>query len=365
MLIYLTNSLIVDPQDKHYNSIRIAIRNIALAVIESKHLLRGDYEVLCSMCDIFKSDVDIFPLFRKLSIEYATHTIPNSIRNYVEVVKENPIRRYTDSFCIDQVAYEYFMDTLKVQPMNFILEDDDDNIIYELIVNWYIKEKQLNTNTSYSIVHGGGNNILDVVNKHIKQGYMAVCITDPDLHFPEQTIKNDSCCAKCARMNAKGGIYYHYYPKVHEMENLIPLNYIDCMDWHLKQNALDKAAFEKLSNCEKREEILKFFDYREGIKKEQIENTAQRDNFYEYAKLCCEQNLELLAGLTFEEYYDQLQGKDYVYPRLKKRIIPEIKQLLEHPMPDPSLMNFQKEEWLKIGEFLVGLFCARNKETLL
>lgn len=365
MLIYLTNSLIVDPQDKHYNRIRIAIRNIALAVIESKHLLRGDYEVLYRMYEIFRSDVDISPLFRKLYLEYATHTIPDSIRNYVEVVKESPICRDADSFYINQVTYEYFMDTSKVQPMNFILEDDDDEIIYKLIVNWYIKEKQLNTNTSYSIIHGGGNNILDVVNKYVRKGYMSVCITDPDLHFPEQTIRNDSCCAKCAHINAVGGIFYHYYPKVHEMENLIPLNYIDCMDWHLKQNALDKAAFEKLRNSEKREEILKFFDYREGIKKEQIENTAQRDNYYEYAKLCCEQNLELLAGRTFEEHYNLLQDKDCVYPRLRKRIIPEIKQLLMHPMPDPSLMNFQKEEWLKIGELLVGLFCARNKETLL
>ena len=97
MLIYLTNSLIVDPQDKHYNRIRIAIRNIALAVIESKHLLRGDYEVLYRMYEIFRSDVDISPLFRKLYLEYATHTIPDSIRNYVEVVKESPIRRCADS----------------------------------------------------------------------------------------------------------------------------------------------------------------------------------------------------------------------------------------------------------------------------
>ena len=366
MLIYLTNSLIVDSQDSCYNNIRIAIRNIAWAVIESKHILRGDYEVLCSMRDIFKSDIDIYPLLKKLCLEYSTHTISSEIHHYVEVVKDSPVYRENDGYFVTQVSYKYFLDSLKVQPMNFILEDEDDDIIYNLIINWYIKEKNINTNISYAIVHGGGGNIIDVAKRYIKDGNMAVCITDPDLHFPEQKIKSDSSCAKCARLCATGGIYYHYYPNVHEIENLIPLNYIDSLDWHLKQNELDKAAFDKLRNGATSEKILQFFDYKEGIKKKSIEEETERKaEYYAYAKLCCEQNIELLDGQEFDEYYQKLDNKDYVYPRLRKRIIPDLKTLFAGMLPKPHLMNFQKEEWTKMADLLVDLFCARNKESLL
>lgn len=366
MLIYLTNSLIVSLHDSCYNNIRIAIKNIAWAVIESKHILRGDYEILCSMRDLFKSDVDIYPLLNKLCVEYSTHTIPSDIHHYVEVVKEAPINREDGGSYIKQVTYEYFLDSLKVQPMNFILEDEDDDIVYRLIINWYIKEKNINTNISYTIVHGGGVNIVDVAQRYIRDGIMAVCITDPDLRFPEQKIKNNSSCKQCARLSAIGGIYYHYYPNVHEIENLIPLNYIDLLDWHLKQNEMDKKAFDKLRNCVASEKILQFFDYKEGITKHLIEEEIEgKDEYYGYAKLCCEQNIELLGGKEFDEYYHKLGNKDNVYPRLRKRIMHDMKDLFAGTLPEPNLMNFQKEEWTKIAELLVDLFCARNKESML
>ena len=366
MLIYLTNSLIIDPKDSSYNNIRIAIRNIAWAVIESKHILRGDYEILCSMRDLFKSDIDIFPLFRKLCLEYSTHTIPNIVTNYVEVVKENPTDRRVNVISIKQVTYEYFMDSIKVQPMNLILEDDDDDIIYRLIVNWYIQKNNLKTNIAYTNIHGGGGNVVDVVKKYIRKGLMAICITDSDMHFPGQTIKRDSSSSQCQRLHVINGIYYHHTLDVQEMENLIPLNYIDNLDWHFEQNKQDKKAFDKLRNSDVCEEILTFFDYKEGIKKSMIEDEVSgKDKYCAYAKLCCEQYPELMGNRSFEEYYANLDRKDYVYPRLKKRIMPEIKEFLENGVPEPSLMNFQKKEWEKIGNLLMNLFCARSKESLL
>ena len=366
MLIYLTNSLIVDSQDNCYNNIRIAVKNIAWAVIESKHILRGDYEILCKMRDIFKFDIDIYPLFRKLCIDYSTHTIPETIHNYVEVVRDNPIRREYGGVCIKQVTYEYFLDSSKVQAMNLVLEDDDDDIIYNMMINWYLKEVRINTNISYSVVHGGGGNVVDVAKKHIKNGIMAICITDADKRFPEQKIKSDSCCAKCAKLQENGGIYYHYFPNVLELENLIPLNYIDSLDWSGKQSAQDKKNFDILRDCATSEKILRYFDYKEGIKKKLIESEIEnKKEYYEYAKLCCEQNLELLGDCTFDSYYANLKDDACVYPRLRKRIIPDIKSLLKKSRPDPVLMNFQKDEWLKMAALLVDLFCARNKESLM
>lgn len=81
--------------------------------------------------------------------------------------------------------------------------------------------------------------------------------------------------------------------------------------------------------------------------------------------MCCEQNLELLGDCTFDSYYANLKDDAYVYPRLRKRIIPDIKCLLKKGKISPALMNFQKEEWLRMAAFLVDMFCARNEEPLL
>ena len=61
MLFYLTDSLIVAQTDTTYKNIYKAIQNISLQVIDSRHLLTGDFKVIEHFRTVFKENPIIGP----------------------------------------------------------------------------------------------------------------------------------------------------------------------------------------------------------------------------------------------------------------------------------------------------------------
>ena len=134
MLFYLTDSLIIDKTSPHFPAIKRAARYIAMAVLESKHLLRGDFGVLKFMEGVFKSDDEIFPVFHQQVARYSTFTVPDDICHYVEVVDEGYASYEKEGHKIKQMPYSYFDDSMKVQAMTVIAEDEDDCALFDYII---------------------------------------------------------------------------------------------------------------------------------------------------------------------------------------------------------------------------------------
>ena len=83
-----------------------------MAVLESKHLLRGDYDVLKHMAREFASDEEIFPVFHQLVQRYSTYTVPDDICRYVEVVLDGYNSYEKDGHQIKQMPYIHFRRSL-------------------------------------------------------------------------------------------------------------------------------------------------------------------------------------------------------------------------------------------------------------
>lgn len=364
MLIYLTDSLIVDKSSPEYPAIRKAVKYIAMAVIESKHLLRGDFDVLEYMQNEFCNDMEIYPLLHQLIKNYSTYTIPRDIRRYVEVVLSGFSNYEKNGYQIKQIEYSYFDDSLKVQAMTVVTEDEDDCALLDYIMKWYLKNNHLPFNYSFIPQGGGGSRTNVTVKSCLKNGKMVTCITDSDQRFKGQSLDPQSCGVKCDKDLAPNGIYFFLRLPVHEVENLIPINHYDVLDWSGEQNKKNKKAFDKLCYNAKSELILQFFDIKEGIKKEHIKRFGS--GLFNFAAMCCYCNPDILEGKDFHDYINEIASDALVYPRLRKRPMKELAPLYRKGMmPDPELMTFQFDAWIEIGALLLDTTCARNREALM
>lgn len=363
MLFYLTNTLIVDKESPQFQDIRRSVRYIAMAVWESKHMLRGDYKVLEFFEKEFKNDNQIFPVFNKLVSRYSTYTVPNDICRYVEVINGACSDYEKAGHKIKQMPYTYFDDSMKVQAMTVMAEDEDDCHLFEYIIKHHLKINHLNYNYCFTRQGGGGSRIDKAVKTCLHAGKMVTCITDSDQRYKNQPLDPHSCGAKCGKIKAVGKIYYFLMLPVLEVENLVPMNHLDLLDWHLEQNRKDKDAFDMLRNNAHSELILPYFDMKEGIKKDLVEKLGFE--MEKFAAMCCCCNPDIMGGRSFHTYIAELDSISRVYPRLRKRLMGDLApKYREGNVPEPELMDFQIEAWNDIAKLLLDTTCARKKEAI-
>lgn len=363
MLFYLTESLIVDKVAPDFLPIKRAIRHIAMAVSECKHLLRGDEKTLKYYEKEYTSDEDVYGLIHHLVVNPVTaNNIPVEICNYVEVINGNPIDTVREGHKIKQVNYTYFDDSIKVQAMRIAVEDIDDSKFYDYILKWFLSENSLRFNYSFQVAPGSGSRTDVIVKDNLKNGLMITCIADSDKKYPTQPIDKSKTGFKCSQIKCpKGGIYYFLMLRVHELENLIPINHYNSLKWQ-GQSLQDKSDFSHLCGKSQTEQILPYFDIKEGIKKSEILDLGP--DFAAFAELCCSLHPTIQSGKAFKDYVDSLPtGDSIVYPRLRNRPMKELSSMYENGnLPYPSLMVYQFNEWNLIAQLLLDVTCAENPE---
>ena len=363
MLFYITDSLIIDKNKAQFPAIRKAVKYIAMSVLESKHLLRGDYQVLRFMEDEFRGDKELYPVFHQLVAKYSTSTVPDDIFRYVEVVYSGFATYEKDNHLVKQMEYSYFDDSSKVQAMTVVAEDIDDCYLFEYVLKWYIRHNQLPYNYRFTHRGGGGSRTALVVTNSLSSGDMVTCITDSDQRYKDQPLDSHFNCVECGKIRPKEKIYYFLKLPVLEVENLIPRNHYDELDWSRETHRKEKEAFDMLCNNACSEKILPYFDIKEGIKKVHINQYGE--DFSNYAEMCCSCNPSLLKGKTFKEYVDGLKDDACIYPRLRKRPMKDLAPLYkEDKLPEPELMVFQLDAWMSIATLMLDTTCARNEESM-
>jgi hypothetical protein len=187
------------------------------------------------------------------------------------------------------------------------------------------------------------------------------------MKHPNYTPDLNSTCSLCLPVG-NGVPFYKFVPlHVHEIENIIPLNYIDTFDIWNSGNANDarnKRAFDYLRV--RANDILPFFDYKKGIHKS-VELTTCTD-YVNYAEMCFSTNPDKTTVYAdFTTYLSSIQNNGIVYEQLLggSGILTRTLSLIESSTcPNPVLESFQEVEWISIGQNMLNWCVARNNEGL-
>ena len=359
MLFYLTNSLVVSKENPEFRGIFDAVKYIASAAFQGKHLVLADYDALVLFNEWFKYDPSLSAFFGGLISNYSTMVIPPFVRYYIEIVRE--LNHTDNKDGVGQMEYKDFLDSDCSSQCSLIAENDNDCKFYRHILQWFICEKYPNCaiTTSFTHVNGNGGETPSAIIKELEKKHVSVCIVDTDVKFPGDKPKKDSTCVKCREVNQQQPFYSYLELNVHEIENIIPKNYLFHIEnWEQNANAnKNKESFERI--CED-PDIMRYFDIKEGV----LRSQSKGDNYYLFGARCYNKNPEYVNNMTYEEKYES--GDQRIYPGLSDKALKKVLSWLERrtKLTPPILMDFQRENWEMIGALLLDFGIARNSEVV-
>ena len=369
MLFYLKNSLITSEDDVSFSSIYRSVRYIAEQVEASSHLLTGDFEVIEHFRKVFKNDPILSILFDKIYQHYSEYIVPNFITFYLEIVKDNPLQqRVEGDKLIAQIEYSHFSTLESASTSVLMGEDSNDGKFYGHVMQWYIKKYASRAHVSLNFRHGGGVNTAREIGSYLDQGVIVLAIIDTDKKYPNCRPKRDGTYDRCVKLH-RTEPYYKLLPiDVHEIENLIPRNYIQaCHDWSnpYSNDTIRKNKIDKLYNDS--EHTLPYFDFKKGLIV--CDDMRNKPDYKEYARACYNADPEKLAQEPdFDKFLANTPNDTEIYPLLfggsglSTRTIDLIED--EVNCPEPSLLAFQEENWKKIGQEMINWGICRGKERL-
>ena len=369
MLFYLTNSLIVDNNDHRYIDICTAIHHLAIQAAEGHHLVIGDIEVISHFRNIFENDFGVGPFFNKLYQNIAFEVIPSFINYYVEVVLNSPsINIEQDGRTVVQLEYSRLITLEASNKTSLVCEFLYDAKFYAYILSWFIKNLGVNVHYAFHIIDGGGTNTCLNINKELASNHITLSILDTDCRYPNAPIDANGTYGKCQEIG-KGNVLCKIIPLyVHEVENLVPMNFIDKMFAQWTNGDVEysrkKVAFDYLKK--EAESILPYFDYKKGIKyNDDFRNIPGLQSF---AKKCYELNEQKMAiEPDFNQYVNSLNNKDYIYTELiggTGTINMTLSLINSGNAPNPVLYKFQEDNWNKIGQEMINWCIARKPEAI-
>lgn len=369
MLFYITNSLIVKEGDERYKQIRKAIRNVLTGYSENKLLLMADFEVLEWMLLKFENDEDLISPIKYLYNNFSLLVVPDDICCYFEIVSGTvpESSRVEENHTIYSISYLVLQDSISTQKCALIGEDYNDCMFYSNVLKWYQQYVGQKVCCDFQYEPGNGGRMDAKIAEYAHQYRPAFALVDTDdkyegqIHVEKTTRQKSESASK----NHKCTFWLEVLP-VHEVENLIPLNYIDKLNWN-DTNRFKKRSLDYLRcNCHT-EGILKYFDFKKGIHYRDVR--ADR-SFCRLAERCFYLNKDLSDKQSFDEYLSKMSAdSDVVYPEVRENTLSQILVLIRSEKDfvkkyPPELLNFQHDCWLSIGKLMLAWGCVRSKEAL-
>ncbi len=357
MLIYLDDTLLEEEfsQEKK-EKINRAIENILRSAWEGNHLVDASFNVISKLIDCVSSnDCKRVLYYIKNNFSLINYS---AIKFRVEVSYEENILKQetTDNIQKLIISYNYFQYSDLLQPTRILAENLNDVEFFKIICNYFIFKQDIgNMVIKFEAEQGGGATICDVYRKHIlDKKKFCLAIADNDKRYPSAPEGKTLNALKEVERN--GNLFCHIIEvDSHEIENMIPLNYID----RIKSNSNQQKGIDFINNIKKSKdaELLKYFDFKKGISKKNTNNTDYRN----YAE-------KLLPYARTINSLDDLIDKEDSYS-----VIPPVGKLIKgfNEKPEliyevePELLSFQEIEWEKIGSNILYWTCAQNKENLI
>lgn len=369
MLFYLTDSLIVEGKDPRFGQIKTAVYHLAIQAANGNHAVIGDIKAISHFREVFQNDFVAGPFFNKVHQNIAFEVVPSFIKYYLEVVLESPSGRVEGDKSINQIEYERLIPLDSTNKTSLVCEFLYDADFYTHVLKWYIKQLGISIHFDFNKIDGGGTNMDQNIQKELDAHHITLAIVDIDCRYPGAPINPKGTYGKCIGLGA-GNVLYKLVPlDVHEIENLIPLNYIDMAYASWTGNTAEyqekKKAFDFLKKDA--ENILPYFDYKNGIKYNDGYRNAQQ-GYLDYAELCYMQNDEKVAMQSdFGIFVLGLNDKDIIYPNLiggTGTINMALELIKNGNAPEPTLYNFQRNNWNKIGQEMLNWCFARRPEAI-
>lgn len=342
MVFELTDSLI-DEQVIDNKTISDSLHNLFLG-FEEGNLILSLSPALLDFLETRLKD----PLSRRVVNHLQHHLFVHyDVLWQIKVVLDNP------DLTKHELAIDFFKNTSAIQPPTLLCENLNDTRFYFALCREYFGVDFINTKNGLG---GGGSSTADALEKIVNDNdRFCLCIVDSDIKYPGCS-DGGTYVAIQNKGLPESPVYEVYKLKVHEIENLIP---IDFVYKHIKKKQISKFSY-KLKRIDQDGDILRYYDVKKGIRLSTIQSEKDYYCFAEtiYRRLCGSSD-----HTSFEAYISRVSN-DMVFSHLCPGILDVF---LNQSLSGNSRFiycDYLREDWEEIQKYIVTFFCARRDEPI-
>jgi len=344
MVFELTDTLISDIVNDDYE-IRMALSNLFYGYEEGTLLLSASPELLEYLYGVFD--------------EQRIHRIINYLKKkalveYDVLWQTKVVLKNADLSC-HEVPISFFSKTSAIQPPYLLCENLRDTKFFIQLCKEYFYDKYINTKNT---IGGGGSGVADCLESIVNRNdSFCLCIVDSDIKYPG-AVDGGTYKAICEKHLCPNSTYYIYKLGAHEIENLIPINYI-C------QNIKDKEArkfAKRLKDIDNNGDVLLFYDIKDGIQRKSIDADTKYKQFAQtiYNRLNGSHRTK-----SFDDYIYSKGKKTNIFPQLCPSILDTFINDKGVKAREFTYCEYLRVEWSMVRKLVITFLCSRQNNPII
>lgn len=365
MLIIIKNIVDVNTDDQ-----KLALENLYRANASGKHLVitvgrKSDIRDMQLEEDFGIAAKKGYLESLRLNSEYKSFLEITSFCVEVDFSDRSDQIRFDDN-CY-KLGYRFFQLEERAQRVTLLLENSRDSSILEKtkeIFQLVHKIKIKGTTSSFTVESGNGADIAVHWRALRDNRKPFLCIVDSDKRYPDSGLGQTALSV--GRGKGGGHLYESVIMDVQEVENLVPFNLIieilrekgACTAQAIAtHDLLNEVVFES-------PEVLKYFDYKKGIRVKKCSDQRYRDFWVEKLNLninadCnrCLDNNFIGAG---REVCDGCILVDGVCENLNVHAAGVLKKMTPHKIAERMLQQ-ELDEWARLGKLIFNWGLASER----
>lgn len=281
-MLIIIDSSICSIKKEHEYKMKITLENINQCISIGRHIVIANRET----CDYISKNKNLNErtrrTFRNLKLRMTEiANIKEEVNGYILVTNEvsSLVREDNNGRYIFKVPIDYFNDDERLMPTNLVGEDLKDCKFYKVMVNNYIKNKNVKYKLRFNNVSGGGGNTdVNYEDSLIEKKAPCLAIVDSDKEHPlDQYGKTAFHTYKKYESLKENYITECYILNVREKENMIPVSiYRDINE----DDSLDEglSILDRICKNRKLNEIYRYGDIKSGVRISHLTNIEPNKN---------------------------------------------------------------------------------------
>ena len=282
MFLYLDSTLSSCLNSPIPHNIIDGIQCLALMLRSGAHLVSGDRNTLAAIANLEEISSSARAVFRRA---VARHAQANSVLEHVSTYalvyfgNDELTSSVTNGKKVIKIPISRIPNLIAQISTEIVYEDINDATIYNIVAQWYSENILNNPHLSIKSnpVQGGGSRTYDIYNaKQNAAETFCLCITDSDKKYPTDTAGETSTKVRQVEDFLKP-LSFHLDLDFHEIENLIPLSFLDGIAG--TNDAKEIIAALRTADGNERREAKLYWDYKKGIRAHYLKSS---EDFRDY-----------------------------------------------------------------------------------
>lgn len=269
MFLYLDRSILNCLSGPVSHNVVDGIQVLAFMLRSGVHLVSGDREVLGALSEFSDISSSARAIFKK---SVARHAQAGSVFNAMSVYalidfgRDGLETSCENNKTVIKIPIGYVANLIAQASTDIVYEDVNDAVVYGVVANWYSNAILNNPNlpTRSTPVQGGGSRTYVTYNlKQQDAKTFCLCITDSDKKYPDDEPGETSSKVRAIE-DASKPLSFHLDLDFHEIENLIPLGFLDGLAGTNEAKSIIAELRKAEANQEKVAKL--YWDFKKGLR---------------------------------------------------------------------------------------------------